>query len=51
MQLFALGTAMILTALIVFSSRSGNTPDESYVPPLVQDGKLQPGHAVPTSKP
>jgi hypothetical protein len=50
-QLFALGTAMILTALVVFSSRSGNTPDEAYVPPLVQDGKLQPGHAVPSSKP
>jgi hypothetical protein len=50
LNLFAAGAALVLAVLFGFSSRTGNTPDESYVPPHVQDGKLEPGHPVPASK-
>jgi hypothetical protein len=50
LNLFVLGAAMMLTTLVLFSSHANNTPDETYVPPVFQDGKLQPGHPVPASK-
>jgi Family of unknown function (DUF6111) len=50
LNLFVLGAAMMLLMLVAFSSRTHNTPDEAYVPPVFQDGKLQPGHAQPASK-
>ena len=50
LNLFVLGAALMLTTLVAFSSRAHNTPDEAYVPPVFQDGKLQPGHAQPASK-
>jgi Family of unknown function (DUF6111) len=50
LNLFFMGAAMMLFALVAFSSRSHNTPDETYVPPVFEDGKLQPGHAQPANK-
>lgn len=50
LQLFVSGAALMLATLVLFSSRSHNTPGEAYVPPSFQDGKLQPGHSVPASK-
>lgn len=51
--LFVAGAVLMLTTLVLFSSRSQNSPHDVYVPPEVIDGKLQPGHRVPTppSKP
>ena len=46
LKLFIAGAVLMLTTLAVVSSRSHNTPDEAYVPPVFKDGKLQPGHAV-----
>ena len=50
-KLFVAGAALMLTTLALFSSRSHNTPDEAYVPPVFKDGKLQPGHAVAPDPP
>lgn len=48
--LFVTGAILMLATLVMFSSRTRNAPGEAYVPPAVQDGKLQPGHSVPASK-
>ncbi len=48
LNLFFMGAALMLLTLVAFSSRANNTPDEAYVPPVFQDGKLQPGHAQPS---
>lgn len=50
LKLLAAGVALMLTVLFGFSTRTGNTPDVSYVPPEVQDGVLHPGHAEPALK-
>jgi Family of unknown function (DUF6111) len=50
LNLFIAGAILMFTTLILFSSRSHNTPDEAYVPPVFRDGKLQPGRAVTDGK-
>ena len=55
LKLFVLGAALMLVTLALFSTRSHNTPNEAYVPPVFKDGKLQPGYSVepqtvPTNK-
>ena len=45
-KLFVAGAILMLTSVTLISSRSHNTPDEAYVPPVFKDGKLQPGHAI-----
>lgn len=45
-RLFAAGVFLMLATLILFSSRTGNRPDEPYQPPSFEDGKLNPGHKV-----
>jgi hypothetical protein len=47
LRLFVAGAALMLATLIAFSSRSHNNPHDVYVPPSVEDGKLEPGHSVP----
>jgi hypothetical protein len=47
--LFIAGAVMMLLALLVFSSRTGNAPGEAYVPPSFEGGKLNPGHSVPAN--
>lgn len=50
-RLFVLGAALMLTTLTLFASRHHNTPDQTYVPPSFEDGKLVPGHAEPAHRP
>jgi hypothetical protein len=50
LKLFVLGAASMLITLVAFSSRAKNAPGDAYEPPVFKDGKLQPGHSVPTSK-
>jgi hypothetical protein len=45
LKLFALGAAMMLASLFVFSSKSGHDPKERYTPPSYSDGKLDSGNA------
>lgn len=48
LRLFVAGAALMLTTLILFSSRSHNSPHDAYEPPSMKDGKLEPGHSVHT---
>jgi Family of unknown function (DUF6111) len=43
--LFALGAAVVLIAMIAFGSTSGGKPGQHYLPPVMKDGKIQPGHS------
>lgn len=42
--LFLAGAAMMLLALVVFSSSSGGKPGQAYDPATIQDGHVVPGH-------
>ena len=46
LRLFVAGAALMLGTLIAFSSRSHNGPHDVYIPPSIEDGKLEPGHSV-----
>ena len=48
--LFMAGAALMLTVLVLFSSRSHNQPTDVYAPPVFKDGHVQPGHTVPAAK-
>lgn len=37
------GTALVFLVLIAFGSTSGGRPDQKYVPPVLKDGKIEPG--------
>lgn len=57
-RLFFAGAAVMLATLVVFSSRTYNSPDDVYVPASVVDGKLEPARSIhetkttpPTAKP
>lgn len=38
------GAALVLVTLVVFGSREGGTPGKPYDPPVLKDGKIEPGH-------
>lgn len=42
--LFVSGAAVMLSALLLFSSYSGGKPGEAYVPPSLENGRIVPGH-------
>jgi hypothetical protein len=42
--LFAAGAALVLTTLVLFGSTSGGRPGQTYHPPVIKDGRIQPGH-------
>ena len=44
LNLFALGTAIMLGSLFAFSSKSGHDPREKYTPPSYSDGTLNSGN-------
>jgi hypothetical protein len=46
LRLFLAGAALMLGTLITFSSHTYNGPHDVYIPPSVEDGKLEPGHSV-----
>ena len=44
LKLFALGAALMLSSLFIFSSKSGHDPREQYTPPSYSDGTLKSGN-------
>jgi hypothetical protein len=42
--LFVLGAGLVLIAMIAFGSTSGGKPGQHYSPPVMKDGRIQPGH-------
>ena len=44
LYLFVAGVALVLITLVAFGSTSGGKPDQSYTPPAMKDGHIQPGH-------
>jgi uncharacterized protein DUF6111 len=46
LRLFLAGAALMIGTLIVFSSRSHNNPQDVYVPPSVEGGKVEPGRSI-----
>lgn len=42
--LAASGTVLLIVALVAFGSTSGGRPGQTYTPPVLKDGKIQPGH-------
>ncbi len=44
LKLFATGTALMIAALAVFSTKSGHDPSEAYTPPSYSDGNLNSGN-------
>ena len=51
LRLFVAGAALMLATLVTFPSRSHNSPHDVYVPPSIEDGKIEPGHTLRTPKP
>jgi hypothetical protein len=51
LRLFVAGAALMIATLVTFSSRSHNNPHDVYVPPSIEDGKIEPGHTLRTPKP
>jgi hypothetical protein len=46
LKLFIAGAVLMLTTLVVFSSRTYNAPQDVYVPQSMHDGKLEPGRTI-----
>jgi hypothetical protein len=42
--LFLAGSLLVVVTLIAFGSTSGGRPGQSYEPPAVKDGHIEPGH-------
>jgi hypothetical protein len=42
--LAAAGTILLIVTLIAFGNTSGGRPGQKYVPPVLKDGKIQPGY-------
>ena len=51
LRLFAAGAALMLLTLVVLSSRSYHDPRDVYVPPAMEDGKIDPGHSIRVPNP
>jgi hypothetical protein len=50
-KLFIAGAILMLTTLVLLSSRSTNMPRDVYEPPVMRDGVLQPGRRIPAPTP
>lgn len=42
--LFTAGVAVVLITLIAFGTTSGGKPGQVYTPPILKDGRIEPGH-------
>jgi uncharacterized RDD family membrane protein YckC len=42
--LIAAGAVLVIATLVLFGSREGGTPGKPYEPPVLKDGKIEPGH-------
>jgi hypothetical protein len=47
----AAGLVLAVAAFVIFTDFSGAAPDQVYVPPRYEDGKLVPGHFEPKKAP
>ena len=41
--LFVAGAALVIATLVAFGSISGGKPGQVYVPPVLKDGRIEPG--------
>jgi hypothetical protein len=41
------GVALLAISLVAWSLLSGSPPDETYLPPRFEDGRIVPGRTVP----
>jgi hypothetical protein len=46
LRLFLAGAALMLTTLVTFSTHTHNGPHDVYIPPSVEDGKLEPARTI-----
>ncbi len=44
MWLFVAGALVLLVTLVAFGSESGGRPGQIYTPPILKDGRIEPGH-------
>jgi Family of unknown function (DUF6111) len=44
MWLFLAGALVVVATLLTFGSVSGGKPGQAYVPPILKDGRIEPGH-------
>ena len=42
--LFIAGAVLVVATLITFGSISGGKPGQHYTPPVLKDGRIEPGH-------
>jgi hypothetical protein len=42
--LFGAGAVLVLWTLVAFESSSGGKPGQQYLPPVLKDGRIEPGH-------
>jgi Family of unknown function (DUF6111) len=42
--LFVAGAILMLVTLVTFGSMSGGKPGQTYTPPILKDGRIEPGH-------
>lgn len=49
LMLFAAGALAVVASIAIFASKSGGKPGEAYIPPVVRDGKIVPGHRLDPS--
>ena len=42
--LFIAGALLVILTLVVFGSTSGGRPGQGYEPPVLKDGRIEPGH-------
>jgi Family of unknown function (DUF6111) len=42
--LFVAGAVLMLVTLITFGSMTGGNPGQKYTPPILKDGRIEPGH-------
>ena len=41
--LFGAGAALVIATLVVFGSISSGKPGQVYIPPVLKDGRIEPG--------
>lgn len=41
--LFVAGASLVLVTLVMFGSTSGGKPGQHYSPPVIKDGRIEPG--------
>lgn len=42
--LFVAGALLVIVTLVAFGSTSGGKPGQAYDPPVLKDGRVEPGH-------